>query len=95
MVDPETPEEELSKPNDNFTIWIHTLKKDGTKNEFGEGQFKAIAKPLATALGISSVRELIETTSKAGVECMVVTKIQKSRDPKYQDSMKIDKIEVL
>lgn len=94
LADPNTPEENLSKKDDTHAVWLYTKKKDGTRNELGEGQFKAIIKPIATALGLSTVGEVIEAT-KNGVDVLVVTKIRKSRDPQYPDSMNISKLEVL
>lgn len=95
LSDPDTPEEQLAKPGDQCAVWIYTRKKDGTPNEFGQGQLKVILKPIATALQVSTVGQVIEATEKNGIECIAVTKIRKSKDAQYSDSMQIDKLEVL
>lgn len=94
LSDVDTPEDARSKEDDQFAAWIHTLKKDGTKNEFGQGQLKIIVKPLADALGLSKVGEVIAATEE-GIQCIVVTKIRKAKkDSGYEDSMDIKQVQV-
>ena len=53
-------------------------------NEFGRGNLKLIATPLAEALGTSSVRDTVEETNS--LECMIVSSIRtdkKDKDKKY------------
>lgn len=94
LVDPETPEDQLAKPNDTFSVWFNTLTKEGKKNEFAQGAFKKILKPIAVALEMGTIPEVIEAT-KDGIEVVIVTKIRKSKDPQYADSMNIEKLEVI
>lgn len=82
------------KPGDKAILNIFTKKKDGGRNEFGEGQLKLILSPLAERLGTTKVGELIEAT-KDGVEVGIVTGIQKAKDPQYQDQMTLRKIELV
>lgn len=53
-------------------------------NEFGQGAFKAMATPLAEALGCSSLRDVIDQCK--GIEVVILTSIQtdkKDPDKKY------------
>ena len=76
---------ELSNPQD-------TEPKEGDEantlsfldNEFGQGAFKAMATPLAAALGVSSLREVIENCKD--FEVVILTSVQtdkKDPDKKY------------
>lgn len=55
-------------------------KKDGTRNEIGEGQFKEVMKSLAEHYGAKSNRELIAESN--GAECIVTTKLRADKDDK-------------
>jgi len=57
---------------DEATIFISIYKKDGSRNEFGEGQLKMLLKPLKEAGLDGNTRELIEAT-KPGVAVTIVT----------------------
>lgn len=59
-------------------------KKDGTKNEISEGQFKNIMKALSTALGTSVNREIIEQSQ--GMEVVAVTAVR--TDDSDKDNVK-------
>lgn len=85
--------EHLPKQGDKSTIFISTKKKDGTVNEFGQGQLKMVLKPFAQLLETNSIGEILEET-KAGVDCIVVVGIRKSKDEQYDDQQDIKKLEV-
>jgi hypothetical protein len=74
---------------DKAFVNIYTKKKDGTPNEFGQGQLKLLLKPLQERLGTSNVRELIEAT-KVGVEVGITTGIKKGQEG-YSDQMTVVK----
>lgn len=76
-------------PGDEAVMFIHTKKKDGTVNEFGQGQLKMILKPLAERLGTTSIQALIEAT-KSGIEVAITSGIKKSEG--YPDQMQLAKI---
>lgn len=83
---------QATSPNagDECTLFIHTKKKDGTVNEFGQGQFKMLIAPIAERTGIKSINQLIEAT-KDGVEVAIVTGMRKSKDEGYPDQMAVVK----
>lgn len=58
-------------------------------NEFGQGNFKKVAKVLAAELGVSSLREVISGAN--GMEVTVVTKVRQNKDKtqSYTDVSKI------
>lgn len=85
------PEATPPKAGDEAAIFIHTKKKDGAKNEFGQGQLKQLVMPISERTGVKSINELIELT-KAGVEVAIVTGIKKAKEEGYQDAMTIVKI---
>ena len=91
---------ELSNPSDQepaegdqSTVFIHTKKKDGTANDYGQGQLKKILQPIGAALQTNSISEILEAT-KSGLEVIVVTKVKASRDEKYDDSQEILSLEM-
>lgn len=49
-------------------------------NEIGQGKFKDLMKPLATHLGTSGLRALVEFVNQT--EFLVVTKVRKDKDDK-------------
>lgn len=81
------------KENDEAVIFINTVKKDGTKNEFGQGQLKQLATPVAQMLGTSSVNEVIAAT-KNGIGVVIVTGV-KPATAEYSAAMTISKISLL
>ena len=87
------PAAEPPAEGDKSVVFIHTMKKDGTKNEFGQGQLKNILTPIANALNTRSVSEVLEAT-KDGIPAIVVVKIRKSKDEQYDDAQEIVKLEL-
>lgn len=86
-------DDKIPKAGDKSTLFISTKKKDGTPNEFGQGQIKMILKPIGAMLGTASISEILEG-SNGGVDCHVVTGIRKSKDPQYDDQQEIKAIQV-
>lgn len=62
-------------------------------NEIGRGKFKEIAVPLATALGVSSIRELL--TAVKDVECLIISSIRLDKSDKDKKYMNVKEIAVL
>lgn len=94
LSDPDTAEENRSKEGDKCAVWIHTLTKEGKKNELGQGQLKIIVKPLAEHLGVTTVSEVIAATEE-GLQVIAVTKIRKAKAGSgYEDSMDIKQVQV-
>lgn len=87
------PSDTEPAPGDKTVVFIHTRKKDGSANEFGQGQLKAALKPIAYALNTFSVNEILEAT-KNGLDVIVVLKVRKSKDPAYDDSQDLVKLEL-
>lgn len=85
---------ELPNAGDKSTVFISTLKKDGTKNEFGQGQLKLIMAPLADLYGTRNLNEILEQ-NKPGVRCAVVTAIRKDKSGEYDDQQSIKAVQVM
>lgn len=83
----------LPKPGDKSTVFISTKKKDGTVNEFGQGQLKLVLKPMAEVANSTSISEILDAI-KSGVDCGVVVGIRKSKDPQYDDQQSIISLSV-
>lgn len=83
--------DQATPPNagDKCAMFLHTLKKDGTKNEFGEGQLKMILTPLAERLNEKSISKLIDATA-SGIEVAIVSGVKKQKD--YPDQMTLSKL---
>ena len=94
FTNPNLAEEEQPKEGDKSTLFISTKKKDGTPNEFGQGQLKLVLKPMAALANTNNIAEILDTI-KDGVECIVIVGIRKSRDEQYDDQQEIKKIEVV
>jgi hypothetical protein len=71
-------------PGDNTNVVFMLYKKDGTKNEIGEGQWKEILKPLAAHFGTTTNRQTMDASQ--GAQCLVVTGIR--TDKKDKDNLK-------
>ncbi len=93
VVELSAPSDDEPAEGDQTAAFIYTRKKDGTANEIGQGQFKTILSPLAAALDTRNIGEILEAT-KDGVDVIAVVKVRKSRDPNYNDSQEIVKIEL-
>lgn len=87
------PSDTEPAPGDQTAVFIHTRTKDGGVNTFGQGQLKKLLIPLGAALNTNQIPEIIEAT-KNGLDVILVTKIRKSKDPAYEDSQEIVKLEV-
>ena len=87
------PAAEPPAEGNQSAVFIHTMKKDGSKNEFGQGQLKKILSPIADALNTRAVGEILEAT-KNGINAIVVVKIRKSKDENYDDSQEIVSLEL-
>lgn len=86
------PAQDPPAEGDKSAVFIHTKKKDGTKNELGQGQLKIILAPIGAMLGSNVIQEIIDAT-KHGLDVMVVTKIRKGND-QYDDSQEIKNLEL-
>lgn len=74
-------------PGDVFTNFMHMKKKDGTPNEFGQGELKEVLTALKPNFpNAGTNRELLEAGE--GCEVAVTTKIRKGKEG-YQDAMNI------
>jgi len=62
-------------------------------NEFGRGNFKALAKPLGAAFGTISNREIVEQTKD--IECLIVTSLKQDKNDKTVFRMNIKELEVV
>ena len=85
------PAAEPPAEGDQSAVFIHTMKKDGNKNEFGQGQLKIVLKPIGAMLGTSSINEILEAT-KDGVDAVVVVGVRKSKDEQYDDQQDIKSV---
>lgn len=83
------PTADLPKAGDEAVMFIHTKKKDGTPNEFGQGQLKMILAPLAEKLGTKNITELLEAT-KSGIDVAIVSGVRSQEG--YQDQMSLTKL---
>lgn len=80
------------KAGDEALLFIHTKKKDGAVNEFGQGQLKMILTPLAERLQTKSIGALVEAT-KSGIEVGIVSGVKK-QDGNYPDQMTLLKLQL-
>jgi hypothetical protein len=78
---------------DKSTMFISTKKKDGTANDFGQGQLKLFLKPIGAMLGTSSVTECLEATYD-GIDMIVVVGVKKGTDQYPDDQQTIIKAEL-
>lgn len=83
------PSKQAPAAGDKAFVNIYTKKKDGTANEFGQGQLKLLLAPLAERLQTNSIQALLEAT-KGGVEVAIVTGIKKGQEG-YSDQMTVVK----
>lgn len=88
---------ELSDPNatppnagDQALLNIFTKKKDGSANEFGQGQLKMILSPIGERLGMNSVNAIIEALGEEGVEAAILSGTKK-QEGGYPDQMVLNK----
>lgn len=88
-----SPNAEVPAAGDKSAVFIHTKKKDGSKNEFGQGQLKMVLNPIGDALQTKSISEILEAT-KNGMDAIVVVKVRKSKDDNYDDAQDIVKLEL-
>lgn len=84
---------EEPKEGDKSTLFISTKKKDGTVNEFGQGQLKTILKPIGAMLGTASITEILEAT-KDGIDVIATVTVRKSKDEQYDDQQDIKRLEL-
>lgn len=93
LSNPNTPDDEIPVEGDQSAVFIHTRKKDGSANEFGQGQIKEVLRPIAKALETSVISEVLEAT-KDGLDVIVVVNIRKDKTGQYDDSQNIVKVEL-
>lgn len=78
------------KEGDQALLNIFTKKKDGTPNEFGQGQLKMILGPIGERLGLNSVNQILEALGEQGVEAAIVSGTKK-QEGGYPDQMVLNK----
>lgn len=76
-------------PGDEAVIFIHTKKKTGEANEFGQGQLKMLLNPIGERLNTRSVNEILSAIKETGIDCLIVT--SKRKQEGYPDSMNVNK----
>lgn len=62
-------------------------------NEFGAGNFKALAKPIGEALGTGNLREIVDQTKD--LECLIITTYRKNDTDKDKPYMNIKELYVV
>lgn len=85
---------EIPAPGDKSAIFIATKKKEGTPNEFGQGQLKLVMTPLAALYDTKSIAQIIEQ-SKTPVRCAVVVGVRKDKSGEYDDQQNIKAVQVM
>lgn len=93
LANPNIAEEDLPKPGDKSTVFISTKKKDGSKNEIGQGQLKIVMAPIGKMLETNIIGEIIEG-SKDGVLAAVVVKIRADKTGDYDDQQQIVSVQL-
>lgn len=85
---------ELADPNDA------TPKEGDTSNtmfmldnEFGQGNLKKCATPLAASLGTSSIRDTIEQTNE--IECIILTSLRADKNDKEKFYLNVKELQVV
>lgn len=84
------PEDTPITPGMTTSMLFNFTKKDGTKNEIAEGQWKELLKPLAAHFGTANNRATMDASN--GAECLAVTTIRADKkdpnDVKYYTAIK-------
>lgn len=82
------------KAGDKCTVTFFLRKKDGTVNEFGEGQWKVMLEGLTERFP-GSAREIMDSSN--GAECLLITKVQVDKSDKndIKTYTKFEKIAVM
>jgi hypothetical protein len=91
LADPSAPS---PKPGDKSTLFISTKKKDGMRNEIGQGQLKLFLKPIGEMLSSSSISECLDATAN-GMEMVVVVGVRRGNDKYPDDQQTIIKAELV
>lgn len=85
---------EIPSPGDKSAVFITTKKKDGSPNEFGQGQLKLVMSPLAALYDTKSIQQIIEQ-SKTPARCAVVVGIRSDKTGQYDDQQNIKAVQVI
>lgn len=82
---------ELSKPDEDKPVNAGQVSSAAyfLDNEFGQGAFKKLVAPLAAALGVSSLRDLLEQAEGTEVEAVTAFRPNKKTGEKYFDIKKL------
>ncbi|RLE97822.1 MAG: hypothetical protein DRJ63_08620 [Thermoprotei archaeon] len=62
-------------------------------NEYGRGNLKKVAMPFATALNLSSIRDVIENVKE--VECVVITGVRKDKNDPTKLYLDVKEVQVV
>ncbi len=79
-VDLKDPTNTPCAPGDSTSQMFSLKKKDGTRNELGEGQWKNLLRPLKDHFMTSSIRETMDASN--GCEVLAVTSIRTDKRDK-------------
>jgi len=81
------PEDVEPKPGDTAgTIFM-------LDNEFGRGNLKKLAKPFQEALGLSTIREIVEQAKD--VECVILTSIRVDKKDPDREYLNVKEIHIV
>ena len=90
-VELKNPEDTPAQAGDETQVLFMLKKKDGTKNELAEGQWKEILASLKTGLNIASATNREVMSASEGLECLVSTGVRVNKkdpqDVKYYTSI--------
>lgn len=82
-------DDDMPQVGDKSTVFLATKKKDGTPNEFGQGQLKLVLSPLGELFDTKSIQGILDA-AKGGVTCAVVVAVRKQSG--YDDSQTIKSV---
>jgi hypothetical protein len=88
------PTDEPAKADDEAVMFIHTVKKDGTPNEFGQGQLKQMLQPFVEIVGSNKLSDMLAHL-KNGVDAAIVSGVKKGNKEYPNDQMTLTEIKPL
>lgn len=62
-------------------------------NEYGRGNLKKVAIPLGTALGVTSIREVVDQCKE--VECVIITGLRKDKNDPDKRYLQVKELQVV
>lgn len=76
------------KVGQEFKMFYHMTKKDGSPNKFGIGTFKQLLAPFSERFGVTKIREVVEQVNQIAITASIKRTVNRKNEDQFNVNIK-------